>query len=94
MYNIKTVHDVDGVRAICDALSTSVKTELSTIQTEIEYGDLKKRALTSRQTRAQELRSQVADYESILGETLDALKDDCADVDAAAITTILANFGA
>ena len=57
-------------------------------------GDIKKRAMKSRQDRAVNLRAQVAEYESILGTALDSLKERCDEADTAAATTILAAFGA
>mgnify|MGYP003632057327 CR=1 FL=1 len=94
VYTVRTAHDTESVRAICDALTNEVNSELDTINADIMGGDIKKRAMKSRQERAVNLRSQVAEYESILGTALDSLKDRCDEADTAAATTILAAFGA
>jgi len=94
VYTVRTAHDTESVRAICDALTNEVNSELNTINADIMSGDIKKRAMKSRQDRAVNLRAQVAEYESILGTALDSLKERCDEADTAAATTILAAFGA
>ena len=94
VYTVRTAHDTESVRAICDALTSEVNSELDTINADIMGGDIKKRAMKSRQDRAVNLRAQVAEYESILGTALDSLKERCDEADTAAATTILAAFGA
>jgi hypothetical protein len=94
VYTLTTAHDTESVRAICDALTNEVNSELDTINKNIMDPEKKKRAKKTNQTRAVNLRAQVAEYESILGTALDSLKDRCDEADTAAAVTILAAFGA
>ena len=93
IYKMVTAIDNDSVRALCDALTRSVESEVASMNNDIMSGDLGKRALDSRREKADELRTKVKSYEKILGMTLDGLSAQCEETDAAAVAACLSTFG-
>lgn len=94
LYKISSSIDEDSVKAICDALTSAVESELSQINDEIIGGKLKqKRAYESRRNRSVELNDKVKSYRKILGVALEDLSEQCEDSDMAACAAIFSTFG-
>ena len=86
---IQTTTDTDTLDAICVALVAQVESKLGQLETDLEEGELGKRALKTRERAASDLDSLVQDYEKILGKTLTSLRDRVEEVESTASLAIL-----
>lgn len=75
VYVMSNVMTADTIRAVRDAISLDVKTQVKTIHEEITAGDIGRFALASRENRLTKLRGRISEYESILGEIMPALHE-------------------
>ena len=91
---IQTTTDTDTLDAICVALVAQVESKLGQLETDLEEGDLGKRALQTREREAGELDSLVQDYEKILGKTMTSLRDRVEEVESTASLAILESMAA
>ena len=67
--------DDEAIRAVVGSLEDNIEKELAEVEAEISKGNLKKRALESREDRMGEMRNRIAEYESLLGVTIKKLHD-------------------
>ena len=89
VFRVKTVADEQTVRLVSSSLSHEVETEAARIQDELQSGDLGERAIETRRARLDVLQQKVEDYESLLGETMDSLKDRLEEVGMARVVAEL-----
>ena len=90
---MRTTTDTGTLDAVCFSLTTQVEKMLETLTDDLESGDLGKRALQSREDRARELDSFIQDYETILGKSLQELRDRAGEAESAAAVALLAVLG-
>ncbi len=88
-WKMKTTTDENTVEAVCDSLVIQVENQLAKLESDLEEGELGKRALKTREKDAQELDSLVANYEEILGKTLEGLRSRASEVESAACVALL-----
>jgi len=74
VYVLKVVADEQMVRAVGDALTAEISTELAQIEADIADGDLLERACLSRLRRVGGLESKVQRYEQAFASPLDKLR--------------------
>lgn len=89
IYAIHHELDADAVRAVHDSLIEEMRGNIERLTREINSGELKERALTSREAEARSLASKVKEYEIILGTSLAALKAELESVETAAATAVM-----
>jgi hypothetical protein len=75
LYLLNTALDQDALVAVSAALTAQVEAQVSEINAEIDSGKLGARALKARAEQADRLTSKIAEYETDLGMTLDALRE-------------------
>lgn len=75
VFTARTAMDDDAIRAVVSAVRTEIGTEIAELAEQTQNGGDNKRSLASRQAKAERLLSRVTDYESLLGVTLQELKD-------------------
>lgn len=88
VYCLQTTTDKSTVTAVCDSLVAQVKVKLDQLESDIEEGDLGKRALSTRKSEALELDRLLQEYEGILGTTLTSLRERAEHAEAAAAMAI------
>lgn len=74
VYAMQTACDGETLRAVRDGIATDITDAVGKMTTEIIGGDLGERALESRKTTLAGMMDKLAEYESIVGETLVALR--------------------
>jgi hypothetical protein len=89
VYVIRHDLDADAIKAVHDSLIAEVTADIARLTAEINGGDLKERALRTRETQASALAAKVREYEVILGMGLTELHKSLSDVETAAATAIL-----
>jgi len=75
VYMFTTAMDDEAIRAVIGSLEDNIEKELAEVEAEINKGNLKKRALESREDRMGEMRNRIAEYEAMLGVTIKKLHD-------------------
>jgi hypothetical protein len=88
-YLLRHQMDVDAVKAVRDAVCAEVLADAKRIQADVLSGELKERALESRRAQAEELRSKVTLYESLLDTGLAQLREAIDAADQAAAAAVL-----
>ena len=83
IYRLRTVFDLEAVRAVRDAVSHEVDAAARKLAEEMDSGELGEEALSARKRHAQGLRERVSMYEGILGETLEQLRQAISDAEEA-----------
>jgi hypothetical protein len=74
VYLLRTLADASAMRAVRDGIETEVRQEIERLTADIDSGTLGRRALVEREKRAQGLGGRLAEYETILGEALVAVR--------------------
>ncbi len=75
VYLLRTVADESAMRAVRDGINQEIVTEVERITADIDSGELGKRALAKREELAVQLGDRLAEYETILGETLGVVRE-------------------
>lgn len=75
VYKVAFSLDADSIRAVKDAIQREILQESQSILDEMLKGDIGKRAMTARLEYLDELQAKVAEYESVVGESLKHLAD-------------------
>ena len=88
-YALKTTADVETLSAVSDALKAQVTKRLEAVEASLQSDDQGKRALASKEKEARELDELMQDYEAVLGEALDDLRERAEEAEAAAALAIL-----
>ena len=88
VYCLQTTTDKSTVTAVCNSLVAQVENKLDQLESDIEEGDLGKRALATRKKEALELDSLLQEYEGILGTTMTSLRTRAEDAETAAAMAI------
>jgi hypothetical protein len=73
------------VASVLDAVEAHVSSTLDAMLTEIEKGTLGERALSKKQQETMDLADQLTEYETVLGEKLDAVRSRIAEVNLRAV---------
>ena len=88
-YALKTTADVETLSAVSDALKAQVTKRLEAVEASLQSDDSGRRALASKEKEARALDELMQDYEAVLGEALDDLRDRAEEAEAAAAMAIL-----
>lgn len=91
VYLMKTPTDASTARAVIDALVLETSNEVNKIEDEVFNGDLGKRALLTRESRAGAMLTKLASYESLFDTSLAAVRDSLEKVKGAAATAAIMN---
>lgn len=94
VYLMKTPTDENTARAVIDALVLETSNEAEKIEEEVFAGELGKRAMLTRETRAMNLLSRLEKYETLFGANLLAVRETLEKVKGAAATAALLNVSA
>jgi hypothetical protein len=89
VYLLRMFMDMDSARAILDAITHEVESQLGTIEREVEAGDLQRRGLENRVEASTELREKVALYAEFLQQPLETLTAQCDRVKTLSATAIM-----
>jgi len=90
MYTMRTVMDAETIRAVRDGVVAEMNTAVARILEEINGGTLGERALETKQAECMTLKRRLAEYETILGQTLAEVTESIAQANDAALHAILA----
>lgn len=77
VYVMRVVADEAMVRAVGDALTAEIETELAVIEQDIASGELKEQACINRLKRAVRLEQRVKRYETAFDAPLSRLREAC-----------------
>jgi len=89
IYMLRTIMDESAIKAVRDAIMNEITTAAAAISEEIYSGELGKEALENRQKKAAGLKERIVQFEGILGETLDTLKEVVGAVESSAATVMM-----
>lgn len=91
IYTIPTIRmTTDGAKAILDCLSDEIEMNMTKISKKVISGELGVRGLNTRADETRELLSKVVQYEGIMGERLDTLRNHLAKLEADVVAATLA----
>jgi len=90
VYEVPALKSDEAVRAILHAVLDEADQELGRIGREMEDGELGERALKGRQRRCGDLLDKVADYERLLGESMDGIRERVTGLQAEIVAAALA----
>lgn len=75
MFEVPALKSDEAVNAILDALLREADGECESMETELDTGNLKKRALQARKEKCEGLRLKVEEYEKLLGRSMTAVRE-------------------
>lgn len=75
IYEVPALQTDKAVTAILDAVLREADQEVSMMETELDTGDLKERALNNRLGKTQTITEKIEVYETLLGKSLDGMRD-------------------
>jgi hypothetical protein len=91
IHNIPTIRmTTDGAKAILDCLSAEIEYRMGKVSEKVISGELGVRGLNTRKEETQELLAKVVQYEGIMGERLDTLRNHLAKLETDVVAATLA----
>lgn len=86
LYEMPAMRSDQAVRAVLDAVTREAQKEAAKLRAELDAGDMGERALQTRTNQLADLRRKVEGYEGLLGDKLNALREE--------LTALSASLGA
>lgn len=89
LFEVPALKTDEAVEAILDAVLREADQECTAMETELDTGDLKKRALKARAGKCDDLRVKVEAYEKLLGKSLPKVQQRIEDLKASVVAAEL-----
>ncbi|GAF81743.1 unnamed protein product, partial [marine sediment metagenome] len=90
VFEVPALNSEEAIEAVLDAITRESETLLDSLTTELDNGDLGKRALRTREGRCSAMSSKLEAYAGLLGPRLDAINARLEDTRAEVVACVLA----